>query len=92
MRLKITQKSGSLHQFVKKIKNRKGQIVEYPKVDGIRNVDNVKHWEWHLTWREKIDDRWGSRCIRIKPKHVKKVKALILSNAVLSEILAVLER
>jgi hypothetical protein len=92
MKIKITEKSGSLHQFVKKVKNRKGQVVEYPKVDGIRNINNVNHWEWHLTWHEKVDDRWKSRCARVKPKHVKRVKELILANAVISEILAVLNR
>jgi hypothetical protein len=92
MKLKITNKSGSLHQFVKKIKNRKGQIVEYPKVTGIRDENNVKHWEWQLTWREKAEDRSISHCIRVKPKQVKKVRELILANVPVSEIQAFLSQ
>jgi hypothetical protein len=90
VKLKITQKSGSLHQFIKKVKNAKGKIIEYPKVNGIRDINNSKHWEWHYTWREKIDDRWCSRCIRVKPGQVKKVKQSILESVSLSEIQAFL--
>jgi hypothetical protein len=92
VKLKITQKSGSLHQFIRRVKNAKGKIVEYPKVTGIRDINNPKHWEWQLTWREKVDDRWCSRCIRVKPSQVKKVKQSILENFSLSEIQAFLTR
>ena len=55
MRLTMKGKNGSLNQFTQKVKNKHGEIIEYPKVNGIRDPNNPKHWRWKLTWKEKID-------------------------------------
>ena len=47
MRLTIAGKNGSLHQYTQKVTNKRGEIVEYPKVKGERDPHNVKHWKWH---------------------------------------------
>jgi hypothetical protein len=43
MRLTMKGKNGSLNQFTQKVTNKKGEVVEYPKVKGIRDPDNPKH-------------------------------------------------
>jgi hypothetical protein len=62
MRLTTKGRCGSLHQFTQKVTNKHGETVEYPKVRGERNPDNPKHWKWQITWKEKIDGKWRTRC------------------------------
>jgi hypothetical protein len=62
MRLTTTGANGSLHQFTQKVKNKRGEIVEYPKVRGDRDPNNLLHWQFQVTWKEKIDGKWKSRC------------------------------
>lgn len=86
MRLTIAGKNGSLHQYTQKVTNKRGEIVEYPKVKGERDPHNVKHWKWQITWKEKVDDRWRTRCLSITASKVQKVKIFIARNAGISEI------
>jgi hypothetical protein len=88
VKLTIRGRSGSLHQFVRKKKNIKGQIVEYPKVNGPRNPKNVNHWEWQLSWKEKIDDRWITGSLRVPPAKANKVEQMILATLDITEIQA----
>ena len=53
---RIPGRSGTLYQRTKKKRLKTGKIVEYPLVEGSRNPDNVRHWFWQLTWKEKTDD------------------------------------
>jgi hypothetical protein len=92
MRLTITGKSGSLNQFVRKVKNTKGEVVCYPKVKGSRNVDNYNHWAWLLTWKDKIDGQFKSRSMSVTPKHVAEVKRMILASVDINEIQAFLKQ
>ncbi|NJQ96737.1 MAG: hypothetical protein HC784_01540 [Hydrococcus sp. CSU_1_8] len=92
MKLKIIGKCGSLNQFVRKVKNSKGQIVLYPKVKGQRNPNNPRHWAWNLTWKDKVDDKFISRSTNVPPGRVSQVKAMILENLDISEIQAFLKR
>lgn len=86
MRLTMKGKNGSLNQFTQKVKNKHGDVIEYPKVNGIRDPDNPKHWRWKLTWKEKIDSRWLTRGLPVKPSQVAKVKKSIAGNVGIDEI------
>ena len=86
MRLSTKGKSGSLHQFVRKVRNKKGEILHYPKVKGERNHDNPLHWEYQLTWREKVDGVVKSHCIRVLPTKATKIKELIVKGVDITEI------
>jgi hypothetical protein len=86
MRLTMKGKNGSLNQFTQKVKNKRGDIIEYPKIKGIRDFNNPKHWRWKLTWKEKIDDRWLTRGLPVKPSQVAKVRESIAGNVGIEEI------
>jgi hypothetical protein len=77
MRLTTTGANGSLHQFTQKVKNKRGEIVEYPKVRGDRDPNNLLHWQFQVTWKEKIDGKWKSRCRSVPPKKAAWVKKAI---------------
>ena len=91
MKLTVQGKSGSLNQFVRKIINPKGDIVEYPKVRGTRNIDNPHHWAWNFTWKDKVDAKFISRSINVPPALVAEVKAMILENIAITQIQAFLK-
>jgi hypothetical protein len=86
MRLTMKGKNGSLNQFTQKVKNKHGDVIEYPKVKGIRDPNNPKHWRWKLTWKEKIDNRWLTRGLPVKPSQVAKVQKSIARNVGIEEI------
>lgn len=86
MKLSTKGKTGSLHQFIRKVKNKKGEILYYPKVTSERDINNPLHWEFQLTWRDKVDGVFKSRCIRVLPKKANRVKALIVRGVDISEI------
>jgi DNA (cytosine-5)-methyltransferase 1 len=77
MRLTIALKNGSLHQFVRKVKNRDGKVVEYPKVKGERDPNNPRHWQWQLSWKEKVDNKWRTRCLSVPANKALKVRKMI---------------
>ena len=68
MKLVKSQQSGSLHQYVKKVVGENGEIMEYPKVVGERDRNNINHWNYQLTWKVKIDGKWRTQC-RSVPRH-----------------------
>lgn len=80
MRLTTRGNQGSLHQFTQKVTNKHGEVVEYPKVRGTRDPDNPKHWRWQVTWKEKIDDKWRTRCVVVPPGKVAWVKRSIAQS------------
>lgn len=92
MKLTITGKSGSLNQFIRKVKNSKGEIVCYPKVKGTRDVDNYRHWAWSITWKDKVDGKFVSRSMNVASKSVDRVKSMILASVDINEIQAFLRQ
>jgi len=86
MKLTIAGKSGSLHQFVRKVKNSKGQVVLYPKIKGSRNINKPQHWQWQITWKDKVDDRFVSQSMRVPPAKANIVKKMILQSLDIKEI------
>jgi hypothetical protein len=87
MRLAARGVSGSLHQFTQKVTNKSGEIVEYPKVKGTRNANNLKHWRWQISWKEKIDGKWRTRCRKIRANKVATVKQQLLKGEDIHRIL-----
>lgn len=86
MRLTTTGANGSLHQFTQKVRNKRGEIVEYPKVRGDRDPYNLLHWQFQVTWKEKIDGKWKSRCRSVPPKKATWVKKAIAQGYGIKEI------
>ena len=88
---RVPGRSGTLYQRTKKKRLKTGKIVEYPLVEGSRNPDNIFHWFWQLTWKEKTDDgKYRSQIASVKPEQVEQVKILIAGNVELETILAYL--
>jgi hypothetical protein len=73
----------------KRLKN--GKTVEYPLVEGNRDLDNIFHWFWQLTWKERGDDgKYRTQIASVRPAQVEQVKVLIAGNIELETILAYL--
>ena len=88
---RVPGRSGTLYQRTKKKRLKTGKIVEYPVVEGNRNPDNVHHWFWQLTWKEKTDDgKYQTQIASVKPAQVEQIKVLIAGNVKLETILAYL--
>jgi hypothetical protein len=90
VKLTVVGKSGSLHQFIRKQKNKKGVILYYPKVIGSRKVSNPFDWEWQWSYKEKVENKWKTICVRVHPSKAIEVKELILKRSSISQIQAFL--
>lgn len=77
MKLAKSQQSGSLHQYVKKVAGENGEIVEYPKVVGERDRDNINHWHYQLTWKVKIDGKWRTCCRSVPRAKVESIERIL---------------
>lgn len=88
---RVPGRSGTLYQRTKKKRLKTGKIVEYPAVEGNRNPDNVLHWFWQITWKERGDDgKYRTQIASVKPAQVEQIKVLIAGNVELETILAYL--
>jgi hypothetical protein len=89
---RVPGRSGTLYQRTKKKRLKTGEIVEYPLVEGIRDPENISHWFWQLTWKEKGDDgKYRTQIASVKPAQVAQVQVLIAGNVDLETILAYLK-
>jgi hypothetical protein len=77
VKLAKSQQSGSLHQYVKKVAGENGEIVEYPKVAGARDRDNINHWHYQLTWKVKIDGKWRTQCRSVPRNKVELIERIL---------------
>ena len=77
MKLVKSQRSGSLHQYVKKVTGENGEIVEYPKVIGERDRDKINHWHYQLTWKVKIDGKWRTQCRSVPRTKVESIEQIL---------------
>jgi hypothetical protein len=88
---RVPGRSGTLYQRTKKKRLKSGKIVEYPLVKGKRDLVNISHWFWQLTWKQKGDDgKYRSQIASVPPERVEQVKVLIAGNVDLETILAYL--
>jgi hypothetical protein len=77
VKLAKCQQSGSLHQYVKKVKGANGEICEYPKVIGERDRDNINHWNYQLTWKVKVDGKWCPQCRSVPRGKVREIEQIL---------------
>ena len=77
MKLAKNQQSVSLHQYVKKVAGENGEIVEYPKVVGERDRNNINHWHYQLTWKVKIDGKWRTQCRSVPRNKVESIEQIL---------------
>jgi DNA (cytosine-5)-methyltransferase 1 len=77
MKLAKSKQSGSLHQYVKKVRGENGDICEYPKIIGERDPDNITHWNYQLTWKEKVDGRWYPKCRSVPRSKVRAIEQIL---------------
>jgi hypothetical protein len=88
---RVPGRSGTLSQRVKKKQLRNGKIEEYPLVSGERDINNVSHWCWQLSYKSRqADGKYKSRTASVRPEQVASVKVLIAGNAPLEVILSYL--
>jgi hypothetical protein len=91
--MKIHQliKNGTLHQYVAKRRSKAGVITVYPKINGDRNRNTIKHWFWKLSYKITEDGKVNSRSISIPHKKVAKVRQAITQNLGLAAIIALIQ-
>jgi hypothetical protein len=88
---RVPGRSGTLYQRTKKKRLKNGKTVEYPLVEGNRDLDNISHWFWQITWKEREDDgKYRTQIASVRPAQVEQVKVLIAGNVELETILAYL--
>ena len=88
---RIQGRSGTLCQRTKHKKLKSGEIKEYPLVLGHRDPQNIDHWFWNFTYKEKDKDgKYRTRTASVRGKQVAAVRVLILGNVQLELILAYL--
>jgi hypothetical protein len=85
VKLVKSQRSGSLHQYVKKVVGENGEIVEYPKVIGARDRSNINHWHYQLTWKDKIDGKWRTQCRSVPHHKVESIERILRDGCGLAE-------
>jgi hypothetical protein len=77
VKLVKSQQSGSLHQYVKKVRGENGEVCEYPKIIGERDRDNINHWNYQLTWKDKVDGKWCPRCRSVPRSKVRAIEQIL---------------
>ncbi len=88
---RVPGRSGTLYQRTKKKQLRSGQIKEYPLVLGERDPQNIRHWFWQLTYKEKQPSgKYKSRTVSVSPEQVAAVRVLIAGNVDLELIISYL--
>jgi hypothetical protein len=85
-------KSGSLCQFTQLKAAKDGSMSEYPAIEGERDPDNIDHWYWHFTHKEKNPQGKFVTCTKTVPRRkVSTVCDLIAQNTSIAGILEYLE-
>jgi hypothetical protein len=79
--------SGSLYSFIQNKKNKSGQVLTYPKVEGQRDRNNDRHWFWAYCYDEKTDDGWKSRKRSVPVEKLALVRKAIADNKPIDKIL-----
>jgi hypothetical protein len=86
--MKSRSPSGSLSGVTRTIKGK-----TYPIIDGDRDPDNLQHWNWQYTFKEKIPNGgFRSRSVSVPRAKVSEVRSMLTSGSSISEILAFLGR
>jgi hypothetical protein len=89
-RVHVRGNSGSLCQFVQVKKNKIGELIEYPKVEGERDPRNIDHYFWCYSFKEKIQDKFMTRSKSVPRSKVPTVRDLIAKSTPTAEILVFL--
>jgi hypothetical protein len=81
-------KSGSLCQFTQLKAAKDGTLVEYPTIEGERDPENIDHWYWHFTYKEKNIKGKFVTCTKTVPRRkVPTVGDLIAQNTSITGVL-----
>jgi hypothetical protein len=84
--MRLRSPSGSLSQFTAQKKG-----TTYPAVPGDRDPQNIDHWYWQFTYKERSDDgQLRSRAVAVRRGDVPTVRSMILHHSSIAEILTFL--
>ncbi|MDF5720958.1 MAG: hypothetical protein PUP91_10850 [Rhizonema sp. PD37] len=83
--------SGSLYRYLKNKKLKSGAIASYPRVEGVRDLNNPNHWYWGYSYEVLQDGEWKGRSLSVKAHKVSAVQAMIDSHKPVSTIKAFIE-
>jgi hypothetical protein len=77
----VSSSSGSLYRYLKNVKLKSGLTASYPRIDGVRDSDNLNHWYWGYNYKVAEQGGWKSKSLSVPRKKVSTVRLLIESNA-----------
>jgi hypothetical protein len=88
-------KSGSLCQFTQLKTAKDGSMSEYPSItsgrqanEGERDPENIDHWYWHFTYKEKnLQGKFVTRTKTVPRRKVSTIHDLIAQNTSIAGIL-----
>jgi hypothetical protein len=82
--------SGRLYKFIQNKKNKSGQVLTYPKVEGQRDPSCDRHWFWAYCWDEKTEDGWKSIKRSVSVEKLAVVRKAIADNKPIEKILKII--
>jgi hypothetical protein len=85
-------KSGSLCQFTQLKAAKDGSVYEYPTIEGERDPENIDHWYWHFTYKERNKQgKFVTRTKTVPRRQVLTVRDRITQDTPVARILEYLE-
>jgi phage N-6-adenine-methyltransferase len=86
--LEKNQASGSLYQYLKNKKLKSGVVASYPRVDGVRDPHQPRHWYWGYSYEVFKNSEWKGRTLSVPQHKVVAVQIMIDNHKSVSEIKA----
>lgn len=88
-----SKQSGYLYRYAAKRRNKAGELIEYPIIEGVRNESIDEHWFWGYQYgvKDPVTGKWRKRSRSVKLEKLPAIRAAIALGAQLNSILALLE-
>ncbi len=83
--------TGTLYPYLKNKKLKDGRIASYPRVEGKRDPDNIKHWYWAYSYEECIDGEWRNRSLSVPSFRVRTVREMVKMDMSMEAIKALIK-
>ncbi|MBR8832535.1 MAG: hypothetical protein DSM106950_00445 [Stigonema ocellatum SAG 48.90 = DSM 106950] len=88
-RIQVTKSaSGSLYRYLKNVLLKSGEIASYPRIQGDRDPENLKHWYWGYNYKIFEDGNWKTKSLSLTRNRVSGVRYMIEKNAPITAIRA----
>jgi hypothetical protein len=83
---------GCLYRYTSKRRNKAGELIEYPTIEGVRDESIDEHWFWGYKYavKDPVTGKWRKPSRSVKLEKLPAVRTAIALDAHLHSILALL--